>query len=153
MLTDRQITLVRESFECIMPRAGEFAGNFYDALFGLQPALRLLFPNDLAAQEKKLIDMLETAVALLNEPERLMPVLEESGRRHALYGVRERNYARVGEALLQTLHATLGAAFDAETAAAWTHVYGLMSETMIRGGRSLQNPSGAAGIEEREVKG
>jgi hemoglobin-like flavoprotein len=120
-----------------MPHAGAFAEDFYNELFRRQPALRLLFPSDLAAQEKKLIDMLETAVALLGEPERLSRVLEESGRRHALYGVREQNYARVGEALLQALRAALGAAFDAETAAAWARVYGLMSETMIRGARAL----------------
>jgi hemoglobin-like flavoprotein len=139
MLTNRQIDLVRRSFERIAPQAGEFSGDFYNALFGLQPALRLLFPDDLAAQEKKLIDMLAAAVTLLGDPEKLTPVLEEAGRRHALYGVRERHYEPVGAAFLQALQAALGAAFDAETAAAWARVYGLMSTAMIRGARTLRN--------------
>ncbi len=143
MLTSRQIDLVRQSFERVTPRTVEFAEGFYDSLFGRQPALRLLFPDDLAAQKKKLVDMLEAALQLLDEPERLVPVLEESGRRHALYGVRERHYETVGAALVEALGATLGAGFDAETAAAWVGLYGLLSETMKRGARGLEMPGGA----------
>lgn len=143
MLTNRQIDLVRQSFERVAPCAGKFAGNFYDALFGRQPALRLLFPDDLAAQKKKLVEMLEATIDLLDEPEKLVPVLEESGRRHALYGVRERHYEPVGAALLAALRETLGAAFDTETAAAWTRVFDVLRETMMRGARGLKDRDAA----------
>ena len=139
MVTNKQIDLVRQSFGRVAPRADRFAASFYDLLFGRQPALRLLFPDDLAAQKKKLVEMLEAALYLLDEPEKLVPVLEDSGRRHALYGVRERHYEPVRAALVAALEETLGAAFDAETAAAWERVYGLMSETMMRGARGLRN--------------
>ena len=138
MLTNKQIDLVRRSFERVAPCMGEFADGFYDTLFGYQPALRLLFPDDLDAQKNKLVEMLEAALGLLDEPEKLVPVLEESGRRHALYGVRERHYEPVGGALLAALGETLGAEFDTETAAAWARLYGVMSDAMMRGARGLQ---------------
>ena len=139
MLTTKQIALVRNSYEAVAARAGEFAAEFYERLFGLQPALRLLFPDEMEAQKKKLMEMLGAAVRLLDDPTRLALVLEESGRRHLLYGVRERDYETLGAALLETLAQSPGATFDAETAAAWTSVYEVMSEAMIRGAHSLQN--------------
>ena len=45
----------------------------------------------------------------------------------------------VGTALLETLRVMSGEKYDPETATAWTNVYELISETMIRGARLLQN--------------
>jgi nitric oxide dioxygenase len=139
MLSNKQINLVRQSFASLAPRADQFGVDFYKALFSLRPALRLLFTDDPELQRKKLVEMLGAAAGMLDEPERLVPVLEASGRRHALYGVSERYYEPVGAALLKALDSALGAEFDAETAAAWSRLFDLMSKTMIRGARSLQN--------------
>lgn len=139
MLTTKQIALIRNSYQAVAARSFEFSAVFYERLFSLQPALRLLFPDDLEAQKNKLLKMLSTAVRLIDAPQQLTPVLEESGRRHLLYGVRERDYKTVGAALLKTLAQTSGMNFDAETAAAWTRFYELMSEAMMRGAQELQN--------------
>jgi hemoglobin-like flavoprotein len=147
MLKNKQIEIVRRSFARVMPRADRFTADFYEVLFRLQPALRLLFHDDLAAQKKKLVDLLETVIALLDEPAKLLPVLEDSGRRHALYGVRERHYELVGAAIHAALRKSLGAAFDEEAAAAWSQVYGLMSETMIGGARALKSADSAGAKE------
>lgn len=139
MLTTKQIELARDSYESVAKRSGAFADEFYKRLFGIQPALRLLFPDDMKEQKEKLMEMLGAAVLLLDQPERLTPILEESGRRHLLYGVRERDYEAVGTALLETLRETAGENYDPETAMAWRSVYELISETMICGARLLQN--------------
>lgn len=138
-MNDEQIKLIKRSFKKISSEA--FAESFYNNLFSIQPALRLLFPDDFEEQKKKLMLMLEATIEMLDEPEKLIPVLEESGRRHALYGAREEHYETVGAALLASLRETLGKEFTDETEAAWTKLYKEMSEIMKRGARQLSGAS------------
>jgi hemoglobin-like flavoprotein len=144
-MNGEQIDLIRRSFEQISTEG--LAESFYDHLFSIQPALRLLFPDDFGEQKEKLLLMLGAAIEMLDEPEKLIPVLEESGRRHALYGAREEHYATVGAALLEALRESIAADFTPETEAAWTRLYEEMSETMKRGARRL-----AAALEQRQEK-
>src|SRR5262249_31290847 len=53
------------------------------------------------------------------------------GRRHAGYGVKERDYETVGEALLWTLEQGLGPGFTPEIREAWTGFYQLVADTML----------------------
>lgn len=134
-MNDEQINLIRRSFEKISTEA--FAESFYDHLFSIQPALRLFFPDDFGWQKENLLLMLEASIEMLDEPENLIPFLEESGRRHSLYGAREEHYETVGVALLASLRETNAADFTAETEAAWTTLYEEMSEIMKCGARRL----------------
>jgi len=119
MPTPRQITVVQESFAAVAPIAADAADLFYQRLFTLDPSLRPLFPDDLEEQKRKLMQMLGLAVKGLNQPERLVPVLEDLGRRHGTYGVKDEHYDVVGEALLWTLAKGLGDAFTPEVEEAW----------------------------------
>jgi len=130
MPTPRQITVVQESFAAVAPIAADAADLFYQRLFTLDPSLRPLFPDDLEEQKRKLMQMLGLAVKGLNQPERLVPVLEDLGRRHGTYGVKDEHYDVVGEALLWTLAKGLGDAFTPEVEEAWLEVYGLIASTM-----------------------
>jgi hemoglobin-like flavoprotein len=91
----------------------------------MKPALRLLFPEDLTEQKKKLMMTLGVAIKSLRETEKLIPVLENLGRKHALYGVRDEHYDTVGAALLQSLRDALGAEFTDEAHAAWAEMSAL----------------------------
>lgn len=137
-MTPEQISLIQQNFEMIAPRAEAVATVFYNRLFALRPALRLLFPAaDLTEQKKKLMVTLGLAIKTLREPEKLIPVLEDLGRRHALYGVREEHYDTVGAALLLTLRDALGKTLTGEAQAAWTEMYGFVAGTMKRAAREL----------------
>jgi hemoglobin-like flavoprotein len=133
LMTPRQIALVRENFAAVKPIADTAAALFYDRLFALDPALRALFKSDMRAQGAKLMQMIGVAVAGLHAPEALVPTLEELGRRHRGYGVEDRHYATVGEALIWTLEEGLGAAFTAEARAAWLAAYMLLAGVMQAG--------------------
>jgi hemoglobin-like flavoprotein len=61
---------------------------------------------------------------------RLVPVVQDLGRRHVGYGVKDEHYATVGTALLWTLEKGLGDAFTTEVKEAWTTVYTLLATTM-----------------------
>jgi len=130
MVTVRQKTLVQTSFASIAGIADDAALLFYQRLFELDPALRHLFRGDMAEQRKKLMQMLTAAVKGLDRLDQLVPVVEDLGRRHVGYGVEDRHYEIVGDALLWTLSMALGRDFTPELEAAWGAVYGLLSTTM-----------------------
>ena len=130
MLTAVQKALVQDSFATIVPIADDAAALFYKRLFELDPSLQAMFRGSMPEQRKKLMQMITAAVKGLDRLEQLVPVVEDLGRRHAAYGVQDRHYETVGAALLWTLEMGLGAAFTAETKAAWAAVYGLLATTM-----------------------
>jgi len=135
MLTDTHKHLVQETFASILPIADDVAIVFYKRLFELDPALRRLFGADMTEQRKKLMQMLGAAVMGLNRLEQLVPVVEELGRRHAHYGVKDAHYSTVGEALLTTLALALGESFTSEVREAWATVYSFVTLTMRKAAR------------------
>src|SRR4051812_2206052 len=130
MLTLAQKTLVQDSFAAIAPIADDAAVLFYQRLFELDPALERMFRGNMAEQRKKLMQMITAAVKGLDRLDQLVPVVEDLGRRHAGYGVEDRHYDTVGDALLWTLEAGLGRGFTPEVKDAWVAVYTLLATTM-----------------------
>jgi len=133
MLTMTQIELVQKTFAVVAPIADDAAALFYRRLFEIDPRLEPMFKGDMAEQRRKLMVMLSAAVKGLPRLDRLVPVLEDLGRRHAHYGVKDRHYETVGEALLWTLEKGLGPEFTPEVREAWTSVYGIVASTMKAG--------------------
>ena len=82
------------------------------------------------ARQKKLMQILSVAVSSLDNLGALGKTVEDLGRRHAGYGVKDAHYDSVGVALLWTLEQGLGAAWTPEAAVAWKEVYGLLSGIM-----------------------
>src|SRR6266540_433581 len=129
-MTPEQKLLVQESFEQVVPIADIAAELFYSRLFELDPTLRHLFKGDMKVQGRALMSMIKVAVAGLDKLERIVPAVQNLGRRHATYGVKDSHYETVGAALLWTLEQGLGEAFTSEVRAAWTEVYTLLATTM-----------------------
>lgn len=129
-ITADQVRLVQSSFARLLPQADAVAALFYQQLFVLDPALKALFRSDPARQGERLMQMIGQAVAMLDRPAALLPVLHALGRRHVAYGVRASHYPVVGQALLDTLALGLGEAFGEAERAAWTGVYGLIAKSM-----------------------
>lgn len=133
VLTADQIHRLRKSFTHVERQSHVAALVFYQRLFELDPALRPLFKTDIERQAQKLMEMLTGALSLLERPGELTSTLEDLGARHAGYGVRTEHYATVGTALLAMLESVLTKEFTPETRLAWTDLYALISETMLRG--------------------
>ncbi len=109
----------------------DLAGQWlYDKLFELDPTLKPLFKGDMKAQGGKLMTMISVAVANLDRPGTLMPVLIGLGTRHGGYGVKDHHYDSMAAALFDTLQRGLGDAFTPEVKAAWIDVYSLVVSTM-----------------------
>lgn len=135
-MTPEQVKLVQDSFAKVVPIAGTAADLFYDRLFTIAPEVRSLFPNDMAEQKKKLIQMLATAVTNLHQVETIIPAVENLGRRHAGYGVTAKHYEPVGAALLWTLEQGLGPDFTPPVKAAWAETYLTVSGLMQKAAAS-----------------
>jgi len=131
-MTPRQIQLIRETFALMEPRLPIAGLVFYQRLFTLDPSLRPLFTHDISQQAVKLMQALKFAVAAVEQPRELQPVLESLGRRHVYYGVEERHYESVGAALMGTLAVLLGSAFTPDVKEAWQAIYTVMADTMKR---------------------
>jgi|ERR1700756_954232 hemoglobin-like flavoprotein len=129
-MTPENQTLVRDSFAKVVPIAPQAAALFYDRLFALDPSLKQLFEGDMTEQGRLLMTMIGTAVANLGSLEKIVPAVQDLGRRHATYGVQPRHYDTVGAALLWTLGQGLGDAFTPPVEAAWTEAYTIVSTVM-----------------------
>jgi methyl-accepting chemotaxis protein len=133
VLDPEQKHRLRKTFAIVERQSHVAALVFYQRLFELNPMLRPLFKTDIELQAAKLMDMLSSALSLLEKPEALSETLEELGARHVTYGVRTEHYETVGEALLAMLSTVLGKDFTADTRRAWTELYQLIATTMLRG--------------------
>ena len=136
-MTPEQIELVQSSWEKVKPISEKAAELFYGKLFELNPAYRELFPEDMMGQGKKLMAMINTAVNGLKNLEAIVPAVEDLGKRHVEYGVKDEDYDVVGEALLWTLGAGLGDAFTDDVKQAWTDTYVLLATTMKNAAASM----------------
>lgn len=143
-MTHDQIALVQTSFTRLAPQADAVAQAFYARLFQIDPALRAMFPADLGPQRAKLMQMLAVAVQGLSNPQALLPLAATLGQRHAHYGVRAAHYDTVGQALLDTLRAGLGADFTPVLEQAWRGVYSSLAGAMQAGAAAREKPALAA---------
>jgi len=129
-MTTRYIQLVQQTFEMILPQADTYALLFYERFFALEPEVRPLFPDDMAAQRQKLMETLALLVRGLDQPEKLIEYLQELGQRHEGYRVRPPHYAAMNQALVATLADCLGERFTAELRQAWEESLAIMAAIM-----------------------
>jgi len=131
-MTSQEAGLVQSSFRLVEPILEDAVLIFYNRLFELDPALRSMFAAARDVQARKLAQALRVVVTAIDRPEQIKGAVEALGRRHGGYGVRDRDYATVGAALLATLEAGLGAAFTPDVRAAWSAAYSWLAFTMQR---------------------
>ena len=125
------IALVQSNFNAVEPIADEAAELFYGRLFEIAPSVRPMFKEDITDQGQKLMTMIGVAVRGLNNLETIVPAVQNLGKSHATYGVKEEHFEAVAEALLWTLEQGLGDAWSQEAKIAWTETYTILATTMI----------------------
>lgn len=131
-MTPEQIKLVQDSFKKVAPIAPQAADIFYARLFEIAPEVRPMFPDDMSNQKDKLMGMLGTAVTNLHQVDTIIPTVQELGRKHVDYGVKDEHYKPVGEALIYTLEQGLGDEFTPEIKDAWVATYTTLQGVMTQ---------------------
>jgi hemoglobin-like flavoprotein len=130
-MTPEQIEMVSSTWEQVLPISEKAAELFYGKLFEIDPALKPMFKGDMTEQGRKLMMMINTAVNNISNVEKIIPALQDLGKRHVDYGVTDEHYNTVAAALLWTLEQGLGEAFTEEVKAAWTETYMTLAGVMI----------------------
>ena len=134
--------LVKTTWAMVVPIADVAATLFYERLFALDSSLLPMFDRtDMKEQRRKLLAALGTVVNGLDNLEPLIPVLENLGRNHSRYGVKDAHYETVGAALLRTLEQGLGEAWTPAAKAAWTQSYGTVANVMRSAAESPAMPA------------
>lgn len=132
MLTEQETTLIKKSWNKLRHIDPVVIGDaFYSKLFFERPALRKMFPVEMDAQYKKLVDMLNTIVTRLDHLDELTEEIIAMAKRHEGYGVKPEHYGPVGEALIWTLKVGLSREWNQEVQDAWAKCYGVLANAMI----------------------
>ncbi|HEV8113155.1 MAG TPA: globin domain-containing protein [Planctomycetota bacterium] len=121
------------SFRGIADQADLLAERFYARLFRRVPPLRVLFPEDLAEQRRKLVESLAFVVAHLRSPEEVLPALRALGAAHVEYGARPEHYPIVCEELVSAMGEIAGPAWDTDIERDWKSALHLVSAAMLSG--------------------
>jgi hemoglobin-like flavoprotein len=134
-VTPEQIDLIRKSFDALWPVRRRVGELFYSRFFELAPDARALFPQDIARQQLKLMDMIAAIVGALDQREIFQSIISYSGRQHAQFGVERAHFVAFGNALIWSLEQQVGTAFTPELKQAWTMLYNAVQNEMTRAAR------------------
>lgn len=135
-MNPKQVVAVKSSYEHLRGKHAQFADLFYDRLFEIDPDTRALFPDDMEAQKKILLQTMDAVVDCLDDMDGLTPVVAQLGQRHHGYGVKAWHYSSAGAAWYWALDQTLGESFTMETKLAWTTAFCALTKIMIEGDSS-----------------
>jgi hemoglobin-like flavoprotein len=144
-MTPEQAALIRTSFDAMWPIRCGLADLFYSRLFELAPEARGLFPDDMEKQRLKLVDMIAALVGALDQRELFQSLITHSGRQHAEFGVTPSHYVAFGEALMGSLERQFGATFTPELRAAWSALYAVVRDEMVRAGAERSGSGASVG--------
>jgi len=132
------------SFDLLAPRGDELMDEFYSRLFAAAPAVRPLFPEDMARQKTMLLGALILLRKSLRNLDAIVPGLKELGARHVRYGARPEYYPVVGAALIGSMAALAGDAWTLEYERAWKAAFAVVSATMMEGAAEAELELAAA---------
>jgi len=81
-------------------------------------------------QGKALFMMLDMIVKCLDIQDKIVPIVFDLGKRHAMYGVRDRNYEPFEQALMDTLSNIIGGEFTQDVRMAWSSAFAFLADIM-----------------------
>jgi NAD(P)H-flavin reductase/hemoglobin-like flavoprotein len=113
------------------PAADAAMTYFYGQLFAMDSEIRAMFPAAMDVQRRRFFRALVRIARDQDDQAMLVPYLEQLGRAHRKFGVRERHYGMFRRALLATLHRFAAQAWDESTQRAWERAFDHAVEIMI----------------------
>ncbi|GCD32376.1 flavohemoprotein [Streptomyces chrestomyceticus JCM 4735] len=134
---------LKDSFAIVCEAGDEVSQYFYSYLFLIAPEVRPMFPVAMGAQRDRFVTALGRIVAEADDPDQLIPFLQQLGRDHRKFQVVAQHYEAAGQALLATLAYFLGDAWTPELQRGWTEAYALVARTMTQAAEedSAVNPA------------
>jgi NAD(P)H-flavin reductase/hemoglobin-like flavoprotein len=128
---DSVVDSAQRSFFLLEQDADAAMTYFYGQLFAMDAEIRAMFPPAMDPQRMRFFRALTRIVAGRDDLARLVPFLEQLGRTHRKYGVRDRHYDMFRQALLATMHRYAAPVWDARTQDAWEGAFDQAARIMI----------------------
>jgi NAD(P)H-flavin reductase/hemoglobin-like flavoprotein len=128
---DNALDPVERSFFLLEPAANAAMTYFYGQLFAMDAEIRAMFPPAMDQQRMRFFRALARIAAAQGDLARLVPYLEELGRAHRKFGVREGHYDVFRRALMTTLHKFAAPAWDTAAQRAWEGAFDQAARIMI----------------------
>src|SRR6266496_673669 len=122
------------SFWLLEPVADAAMTYFYAQLFAMDTEIRAMFPAAMDLQRRRFFEALgriADAKQSQADRDRLVPYLQELGRAHRRFGVRERHYEVFRRALLATLQRFAAPRWNETAKHAWEMAYNHAATIMI----------------------
>ena len=135
------VEIIRSSFTLVEPQVEDVGRHFYGTLFSRAPETRDLFPVNMEVQRSRLLRALVHVVQMVDQPDELVPFLQQLGRDHRKFGVLAEHYDAVGAALLSAIAHYAGSAWTPEVAKAWTDAYGVVAGAMRDAAAAERGPA------------
>lgn len=142
-LDEKQIDHIVSSWELVKPSMEDSGVVLFIKLFEIAPELQNLFPfagedlngyhEGLKKHARQVMESIDGAVNLLNEPELLKETLLELGIIHNMSNVQVGSFAPVGEALLYALEKGLKEKFTDDVKGSWVALYSAVQYYMTMG--------------------
>jgi NAD(P)H-flavin reductase/hemoglobin-like flavoprotein len=147
------VKVIRESWAALEPHAEAMGRFFYGTLFQLAPETRDLFPVNMEVQRSRLLRAIVHVVQMVDQPDELVPFLEQLGRDHRKFGVLTQHYDAVGAALLAAIAQYAKDVWTPAVQEAWTDAYSIVAAAMSTAAQSERGPASWLGrvIEHRRV--
>lgn len=150
--TAKDMTIVSDSLAPLTKeQVDDILAAFYHQLFTRQPSLRPLFksfrsedqPDQQAMrlQRNKLAEIIALGLKLWEKPQQLIPALENLGRQHHQYGVRDEYYEDVWIALCEVLSEAFGQERWEDICESWQRFIFLCARHMLNGTKDLPEPA------------
>lgn len=137
-----QAQLIRDSWAEVEPDVEEMGRLFYATLFRIAPEARDLFPVNMEVQRSRLMRALVHFVQMIDQPDELVPFLEQLGRDHRKFGVVAQHYDAVGESLFTAIATTGGATvWTPAVRDAWTDAYAALAGHMQTAAQAERGPA------------
>jgi hemoglobin-like flavoprotein len=134
-MTDRQLMLLKNSWSFMMIRSQDA-----ETLFYLKISETVLFRMSLRSQLKeqagRLFHMITLILTKFHHPDDILTEIKQVHEWKKRYGLREEDYALVGECLLFTIKKSLGETYTPETHEAWCCAFSVIR----RSANSVQRP-------------
>lgn len=134
MLTGEQKQLILATVPLLREKGLELTKHFYLRMFEYHPELKNVFNmgNQRAGKQQMALAMAVLSYAEnISQPERLMPVVDLIGHKHASLSIQPEQYEIVGTHLLASIKEVLGEAATEDIVQAWAVAYQQLADIMI----------------------
>lgn len=139
------IQRLEADFARLKANPDRFVQRIYELLFSRLPEVRGMFPEDMTAQRRKMIQTLDFVVSSLRSPAQVQRRLADLGARHAGIGVKPEHYPIVARAIVDAMADSRDGEFPEELRREWEQAFSLIGDAVWRSQREAEERPGGRG--------